>query len=222
MSAELFGQFYERLLAQHPDTLELEPMLADRCTLGEDRKTFTFHMNPLAKWSDGRPVTAADVDWTFAAIMDPRNLTGPYKIGLERFDPPEVLDKETIRFVAKEEHWENLLTLAFLQVLPKHAFAGQDFNLQNFAFPVVSGPYRLGEIKEGLQVSLERRTNWWVGDLLRFRKVENFDVLRFRFLRTTTMLSRPSKKARSICFRSIRRMYGPTRPAANASIATGS
>lgn len=181
MSAELFGQFYETLLAQNPVTLEMEPLLADRCTLGDDRKTFTFHLNPRARWSDGKPVTAEDVRWTFAAILDPNNLTGPHKIGLERFAPPEVLDAATIRFVAKEEHWENLLTLAGLQVLPQHAFAGQDFNLQNFEFPVVSGPYRLGEIKEGLYVSLERRTNWWAGDLPRFRKVANFDVLRFRF-----------------------------------------
>ena len=180
-SAELFGQLYETLLAQNPVTLELEPLLADRCVLGDDRKTFTFHVNPLAKWSDGRPVTAEDVRWTFATILDPQNLTGPHKIGLERFAPPEILDDATVRFVAKEVHWENLLTLAGLQVLPKHAFAGKDFNLQNFEFPVVSGPYRLGKIKEGLQVSLERRPDWWAADLPRFRHMANFDVLRYRF-----------------------------------------
>ena len=181
MSAELFGQFYETLMSQHPVTLEMEPMLADRCVLGDDRKTFTFHVDPRAKWSDGKAVTAEDVRWTFEAIMDPKNLTGPHKIALERFEPPEALDESTIRFVAKEIHWENLLALAGLQVLPKHAFAGKDFNLRNFEFPVVSGPYRLGAIQEGLQVSLERRTNWWAGDLPRFRHVANFDVLRFRF-----------------------------------------
>ena len=181
MSAELFGQFYETLLAQHPVTLEMEPMLADRCVVGDDRRTFTFHMNPQAKWSDGCSVTAEDVRWTFEAVMDPKNLTGPHKIGFERFEAPVVLDEATIRFVAKEEHWENLLTLGGLQVLPKHAFEGKDFNLQNFEFPVVSGPYRLGALKEGLQVSLERRPDWWAGDLPRFRKVANFDELRFRF-----------------------------------------
>ncbi len=181
MSAELFGQLFETLLTMNPVTLDMEPMLADRCTLGDDRKTFTFHLDPRARWSDGQPVTAEDVRWTFEAVLDPKNLTGPHKIGLERFEAPEVLDAATIRFVAKEVHWENLLTLAGLQILPKHAFAGKDFNLQNFEFPVVSGPYRLGEIKEGLQASLERRTNWWAGDLPRFRHVANFDTLRFRF-----------------------------------------
>ncbi|HQN80479.1 MAG TPA: extracellular solute-binding protein, partial [Kiritimatiellia bacterium] len=158
-----------------------EPLLAERCVLADDLQTFTFHMNPRARWSDGRPVTAEDVRWTFETILDPKNLTGPHKIGLERFEAPEVLDEATIRFVAREIHWENLLTLAGLQVLPKHAFAGKDFNLQNFDFPVVSGPYRLGAIREGLQVTLERRSDWWAAGLPRFRNVANFDVLRFRF-----------------------------------------
>jgi microcin C transport system substrate-binding protein len=181
MSAELFGQFFETLMTQHPLTLEMEPLLAARCVLGDDLKTFTFTMNPQARWSDGRPVTAEDVRWTFDAIMDPKHLTGPHKIPLERFDSPEVLDEQTIRFVAKEEHWQNLLALAGLQVLPKHAFEGRDFNLQNFEFPVVSGPYRIGRLQEGIQVTLERRPDWWAGGLPRFQHVANFDWLRFRF-----------------------------------------
>ena len=181
MSAEVFGQFFETLMTQHPLTLELEPLLAERCVLEDDRRTFTFYMNPQARWSDGRPVTAEDARWTFEAVMDPKHLTGPHKIGLERFEPPEALDEMTIRFRAKEEHWQNLLTLAGLQVLPKHAFEGRDFNLQNFEFPVVSGPYRLGVIRDGLQVTLERRADWWAADLPRFRKLANFDQLRFRF-----------------------------------------
>ncbi len=181
MSAELFGQFYESLLTRNPLTLELEPLLADRCEMSDDGLTFTFHMNPLAKWSDGQPVTAEDVRWTVEAILDPKNLTGPHKIGLERFEPPEVIDDSTIRFVAKKPHWQNLIELAGLQVLPKHAFEGKDFNLQNFEFPVVSGPYHLGAIKEGIQVTLERRPDWWAADLPRFQKVANFDTLVFRF-----------------------------------------
>ena len=180
-SAELFGQLYETLLSQHPITLEMEPLLAASCELGDDRRTFTFRMNPKAKWSDGKPVGAEDVRWTFEAAMDPKNLTGPHKIGLERFEPPVVVDESTIRFVAKEEHWQNLLALAGLQVLPRHACEGKDFNLLNFDFPVVSGPYRLGEVKEGIHAVLERRPDWWAADLPRFRHVANFDRLRFRF-----------------------------------------
>lgn len=181
MSAELFGQFYETLLARDSLTLEWQPMLAARCEMDEGGRTFTFHMNPLARWSDGEPVTAHDVAWTFAAVRAPENLTGPHKISLDRFEDPEVVDDSTIRFTAREVHWENLDALAGLQVLPKHAWEGKDFNLQNFEFPVVSGPYRLGEVQEGLQVVLERRADWWAAELPRFRHVANFDRLVYRF-----------------------------------------
>ncbi len=181
MSSELFGALYETLLSQNSLTLDFEPGLASRWSVSDDKLTFTLWMDPKARWSDGRPVTVEDVQWTFEAILDPKNLTGPHKIGLERFLPPEVLDGESIRFTAKEVHWQNLLTLAGLQILPKHAFAKEDFNKINFEFPVVSGPYRLGEIKEGFHALLERRPDWWARERPRAQGAGNFARLKFRF-----------------------------------------
>ena len=181
MSAEVFSLFYETLLSRNPATLEPEPFLADRWSISGDRLSYTFHLDPRARWSDGRPVTAADVAFTYAAVMDPANLTGPHKIGLSRFDPPEILDGATIRFTANEVHWENLLALGDLPILPAHAFQGLDFNLVNFEFPVVSGPYRLERLEEGLLLTLARRPDWWAAGLPRFRLLYNFDRLHYRF-----------------------------------------
>ncbi|MBU1910223.1 MAG: extracellular solute-binding protein [Verrucomicrobia bacterium] len=180
-SAELFGAMYESLLGQHPLTLDYEPGLAERWSISEDKRTFTFWLDPRAKWSDGRPVTAEDVKWTFDAVMKPENITGPHKIYLSRFETPEVLDERTIRFHAKEIHWQNLDALASYQILPRHAFAEADFNKINFEFPVVSGSYRLGEIQEGVLAKLERRADWWNRDSIRSRSVGNFQTLVFKF-----------------------------------------
>ena len=181
MSAELFGLMYESLLGQNGETLEWEPMLAEKCEVGDDGKTFTFTMNKKARWSDGRPVTAEDVAWTVEAVADEKNLTGPHKIALERFEGVEVTEDGKVRFRAREVHWENMQALAGLAVLPKHAWEGKDFNLQNFEFPVVSGPYRIGEVKEGIQVTMERREDWWAGGEKRFGGMANFERLVFRF-----------------------------------------
>lgn len=180
-SAQLFGFMYETLLSQNSLTLELEPMLASRWMISADKRSFTFYMDPAARWSDGRPVTIDDVEWTFHAILDEKNLTGPHKIGLARFDPPTRTDDGGITFHAKEVHWDNLLTLAGLQVLPQHSWSQRDFNLIHFEFPVVSGPYGLGDVKEGIVASLNRRPDWWAASKQRFQQVANFDVLRFRF-----------------------------------------
>ena len=78
-TVEIFGAMFETLLSMHPITLEYEPGLARNWTISDDKKTFVFSINKDARWSDGRPITAHDVKWTFDAILDPKNLTGPHK-----------------------------------------------------------------------------------------------------------------------------------------------
>ncbi|MBN1670284.1 MAG: ABC transporter substrate-binding protein [Kiritimatiellae bacterium] len=180
-SAELFGAMYETLLTRHPLTLEHKPWLAERWSISEDKKTFTFWLNKQARWSDGRPVTAEDVQWTFDAIMSPTNLTGVHKVALERFERPDVLDTQTVKFTARQVHWENLDAVGFMAILPKHAYADKDFNKINFEFPVVSGLYRLGEVQEGVFAKLERRADWWAKDAPSSRGVGNFQTLKFKF-----------------------------------------
>ncbi len=180
-SREVFVSMYEALLGMDPITAEYVPNLAKAWTISEDKTTFTFELDPRARWSDGHPVTAEDVRWTFDAIMDPANLTGAHKVALETFEPPAVLDQYTIRFRAREVHWRNLGAAGGFEILPKHVFATHDFNKLNFDFPVVSGPYRLGRIKEGIFLTLERRADWWQQGFLRTANTLNFASITYRF-----------------------------------------
>jgi len=180
-SAELFGAMYETLLTQNPVTLDFEPGLAAARSMSDDKKTFTFQIDAKARWSDGRPVTAQDVQWTFDAVMKPENLTGAHKVSLARFESPTVSDDRTIRFTAKEVHWQNLDALASFLILPRHVFEKLDFNKINFEFPVVSGLYGLGTIKEGRFAVLERRSDWWNREAKRVKGVGNFQALKFKF-----------------------------------------
>jgi len=180
-SAELFGLMYETLLDMDAFSLEYTPGLAAQWTISEDKRTFTFTLDPRAVWSDGRPVTAADVRWTYDTVMDPRHTTGPHKVALERFDPPVVQDERTITFSAKSVHWQNLGGAGGFHILPKHIYENEDFNKLNFAFPVVSGPYRLGTVREGIAVDMERRADWWRRADPRTRHTFNFQTLSYRF-----------------------------------------
>ncbi len=180
-TAEVFGNLYETMLSIDPTTVEREPHLARRWTISDDKKTFTFHLDPRAKWSDGTQITAADVAWTFRAILKPENRTGVHKVSLEVFEDPEILDERTIRFTARKVHWRNLGALGGMTILPKHVFADRDFNKINFDFPVVSGPYRVGELKEGIYLTLKRRDDWWYRESPASRGIANFATLKFRF-----------------------------------------
>ncbi len=180
-ASQVFAAMYDSLLGKNSITAEYEPMLAKKWSISDDKKTFTFWLDERAKWSDSKPITAYDVAWTFQAVMDPKNLTGTHKVILENFFPPEVIDEQTIQFQAKEVHWKNLLALGGFNILPKHIFEKQDFNKLNFEFPVVSGPYKLGEIKEGLFIKIQRRNNWWLASAKLFRNTDNFQTIIFKF-----------------------------------------
>jgi microcin C transport system substrate-binding protein len=178
---EVFSYMYDFLLGLNPITADYEPLIAKKWSISDDKKTYAFWIDERAKWSDGKPITSYDVEWTFKAIMDPKNLTGAHKVLMERFFPPEIIDERTIRFEAKEIHWKNLLALGRFHILPKHVFEDRDFNKINFEFPVVSGQYKLGEIKEGLYIKLERCKNWWLASEKRFQNTGNFQTINFKF-----------------------------------------
>lgn len=180
-TSDLFSSLYESLLTMNPLTPNQEPGLAERWAISDDKRTFTFWLNPKARWSDGQPVTAQDVKWTFDAIRNPANLTGAHKVSFESFASVTVVDDHCVRFTVKEVHWRNLLTAGGFAILPKHAYDKMDFNKINFEFPVVSGPYRLGEVKEGISATLERRPDWWNRNAPSVRGTCNFQSIKFKF-----------------------------------------
>ena len=91
-----FELMYENLLSTDTDTLEFCPGLARRWAVSDDGREFTFVIDERAKWSDGRPVAAEDVKWTFDAVMDPKSDTGPWKTTLGSFESPVVVDVRTV------------------------------------------------------------------------------------------------------------------------------
>jgi microcin C transport system substrate-binding protein len=178
---DLFFTLYESLLDTDPLTMDFEPGLAVRWQISPDKRSFTFWIDPLARWSDGQPVTAEDVAWTFNTVMNPTNMTGVHKISFERFQPPEILGSNVIRFTCTEVHWRNLISIGLFVILPKHVFEGLDFNKINFDFPVVSGQYRIEEDRQGVYLRLQRRADWWRYCRQRPRFSGNFDRITYRF-----------------------------------------
>jgi microcin C transport system substrate-binding protein len=182
-TAQIFGSQFETLLGTDSLTAEYVPGLALSWTISADKRSFTFTLDPAARWSDGTPITAGDVKWTFERLMDPASQTEPYKVSLQTFTntPPEILDERTIRFTASEVHWRNLGAAGGFEIMPRHAYEGQDFNRILFEFPVVSGPYRIGRLRENIELQLERRTNWWGRSRQSARGLLNFQTVTFCF-----------------------------------------
>ena len=90
-------------------------------------------------------------------------------------------DGKAVRFRAKEVHWQNLGACGGMEILPKHVWEGRDFNKINFEFPVVSGPYRIKELKEGFYLVLEKRHDWWRSGWKNQQNLNNFDEIKCVF-----------------------------------------
>lgn len=181
-SANVMGLLFENLVSLHATEDRPVGVLAESWKISRDGRTFTFRIDPRARWSDGRPVTSRDVQFFYDVMMNPAHMTPIFRVGLRRFDRPETPDSLTVRITAREAHWSNFWEAAGLVAFPAHAWEGKDFNDINFDFPVVSGPYKLGEVKRERYITLERRADWW-GRAKRYNQHKyNFANIRFRFM----------------------------------------
>lgn len=160
-SANVMGLLYEPLISLHSTENRPIGVLAESWQIDEDGMSFTFKIREDATWSDGRPITSADIQFYYDVILNPQNLTSLFRVSLKRFERPVAVDEKTVLIKANTRHWNNFFQAGNMVALPAHLWEGQDFNKINFEFPVVSGPYSIGEVKKGRSISLQRRHDWW-------------------------------------------------------------
>ena len=181
-TANIMGLLFEPLISLHSVDNRPIGILAQSWKILPDKKTYRIHLRKEAKWSDGEPITAEDVQFYYDVIMNPSNLTPIFKIGLKRFERPKIIDDHTFEITANTSHWKNFWEVGGLRAFPKHVWKDVDFNQQNFEFPVVSGPYHLHSVKKNRSMSLKRRVDWW-GRILAYNQHKyNFNFIKYRFM----------------------------------------
>ncbi len=138
--------------------------------LTHDGRTITYRLRHGVRWSDGVPVTSADVLWTLRAIMDPRNPV-PSREGYDLIDRANAPDAGTVVFHLKHA-WAPAVTTYFSYgfrpqfVLPKHVLAKQHPMAQapfNAAPTVGDGPYRFVSWQRGESLSYRANDRYWRG-----------------------------------------------------------
>lgn len=138
------------LLRADPD-LEPQPYLAESWEINEDSTRVEFRLRHDVVWQDGRPTTAWDVEFTFAALKDPETAF-PNAEAFSGWEGPEVIDSYTIRFAVRP-HAGLLSGWTRLPILPRHLLsdtpaselAAHEFGTE----PVGNGPFRFGSSRAG-------------------------------------------------------------------------
>jgi microcin C transport system substrate-binding protein len=151
-----------------------------------DKSWIIFHLNPKARFSDGKPVTADDVVFSFDIIRkdgDPH-----YRAYYGDVAKVEALDKQRVKFTFRDGNNPELqMIVGQLQILPKHFWAKRNFNSTNLEIPVGSGPYVIEKIDNGRSITYKRNPAYWAADLPVNRGRNNFDRMTYIYYRDRTV-----------------------------------
>ncbi|RZA08424.1 MAG: hypothetical protein EOP11_04890 [Proteobacteria bacterium] len=159
----------ESLLYKNPETYEWEPLLAESFKISDEGKTFDFTLRKNARWSDGKPVTARDIEFSYQLNFDARYPAAERRAALENVKSLEVIDDHHVRFHVAAGSFLNFRTVASLKILPRHIFRipdeGETPGLRahplQIQYPIGSGPYRFDNWAAGRSLTLVRNPRWW-------------------------------------------------------------
>ncbi|UZE47052.1 extracellular solute-binding protein [Rhodopseudomonas sp. P2A-2r] len=177
------GFVIESLMTRGNDeAFTLYGLLAESIETNDARTYVTFRINPRAQFSDGRPVTADDVLFSWELLRDKGRPN--HRQFYAKVTKAEALDARTVRFdFGGQGDRELPLILGLMPVLPKHAIDVATFEDTSMAAPLGSGPYRVTTVKPGASVTLTRNPDYWGRDLPVNRGLWNFDEIRLDFYR---------------------------------------
>lgn len=178
---------YDTLLTASADEPFSEyGLLAKTVQTPADRSWVEFELRREARWHDGKPVTADDVVWSFETLLAKGR--PQFRFYYASVEKAEKVGEHGVRFTFKPGTNRELpLIVGQLPVLPKHWWAGRDFEAPSLDAPLGSGPYKLGKFEAGRFVEFERVADYWGKDLPVNRGRDNFDVRRFEYFRDMTV-----------------------------------
>ncbi|WP_213289678.1 extracellular solute-binding protein [Bradyrhizobium sp. sGM-13] len=164
------------------EAFTLYGLLAKTVETDDARSYVSFHLDPRARFADGKPVTAEDVLFSWALLRDKgRPNHRQYYSKVVKAEAPDPL---TVRFDFGGGNDRELpLILGLMPVLPRHAVDPATFEETTMTGPVGSGPYRVTAVKPGASVTLTRNPDYWGRDLPVNRGLWNFDEIRLDFYR---------------------------------------
>ena len=123
---------FSPLLVLDNETLEPRPLIAAALPeISEDKLSYTFRLRPEVTFSDGRPLTAADVVFTMKAIKHPLVLAPHLRSNYEAVQDAIALDATTVRFELEKPYFLNTLVLGGISPLPRHHYDPGDLLADN-------------------------------------------------------------------------------------------
>jgi microcin C transport system substrate-binding protein len=164
-------------------------LLARDVAVSADGLSVTFQLRPQARFHNGDPVVAADVKHSFDTLMGPH--TSPsYKSLLEDVAGLDVLDASTVRYRFKKPNKSLVLTVGGLPVFSRlwgvENGKPKSFDQVVTDLPIGSGPYKIGPVNFGKDITYVRDPTYWAKDLNVKQGTSNFDRITVKIYKDNT------------------------------------
>ena len=168
------------------EPFSLYGLLAETIETDEERTYVEFTLNPDARFSDGEPVTAEDVLFTWELLKTkgrPNHRTYYGKVARA-----EKVGERGVRFTFTEDVDREIpLIMGLMPILPKHATDPDTFEQTTLDAMIGSGPYTIDAVDPGGAITFKRNPDYWARDLGVKRGYDNFDQIRYEYFRDDTV-----------------------------------
>ena len=183
-SYDFFRFIYEGLISENGLTGELEPALAESWVLSENKKRIIFTLRSELKWSDGKPLTADDVIFTYQDIYLNQKIPTIYRDFLRigssgAFPSVKKIDRRRVEFILPEPFAPFLRYIEKLKILPAHALRNTILSTDGDGKPlflstwntntqpqkiISNGPFKLANYIPSQRIILEKNPFYWRND----------------------------------------------------------
>jgi len=172
---------FETLMGRsYDEPFTLYGLLAESVETGPDRKWVEFVLREEARFSDGSPVTIADVMWSFETLGTsghPR-----YRNAWSQIETMEQTGPRAVRFTFNSDNRELALLMGLRPILKMAQWEGRDFTKSGVdVIPIGSSPYPIDAFEPGRFISLKRNPDYWGKDVPFMRGQANLDEIRYDY-----------------------------------------
>lgn len=162
-------------------------LLCETIEVAPDNSWTEFKLRKEARFSDGKPITAEDVVFSFNTLITKG--VPFYRVYYGDVAKVEARDARTVRFIHKTTTNNELPSiLGQVPVLSKAYWEKRDFEATTLDIPVSSGPYVIDTYEVGRHIAYKRNDKYWGKDLPLLRGRFNFDRIRYEYFRDETVL----------------------------------
>ncbi len=154
-------------------------LVGEEIMVAPDMAAVSWRIHPRARFSNGDPVTAADVVRSFELMSSPQ-ASPEYTVPLAGIARAVAVDARTVRFDLKEPGLDAVLSTAELPVFSAKWGAGKKFDEIITDMPIATGPYVIDKFQMPRRLELKRRDDYWAKDLPVRRGFYNFDRIIYR------------------------------------------